>query len=68
VAQRFNAAINLSCLRKALQFAEKHQFVSGHRFSDAVTATESMTPLGAEVTGPSFSADCLASEVSYASG
>jgi hypothetical protein len=36
------------------QSAEKRWFVSGHRFSDAVTATQSMAPLGAEGTGLVF--------------
>jgi hypothetical protein len=34
-------------LNAALQFAEKLSFVSGHRFSDAVSGLNSDAPLGA---------------------
>jgi hypothetical protein len=46
--------------RTALQLAEELRFVSGHRFSDAVTRLISTAPLGAECIGSTFSEACLA--------
>jgi hypothetical protein len=41
-------------------FAEKLSFVSGHRFSDTVSASEPKAPLGAVRQSTSFSAFCSA--------
>src|SRR5271167_4542342 len=47
----------------ALQIAENPGFVSGHRFSDAVSSLNSVAPSGAGPGERSFSANCLAAEV-----
>jgi hypothetical protein len=49
-------------LNLALQIAEKLGFVSGHRFSDAVSPPKSDAPLGAGRRNLTFSANCLAAE------
>jgi hypothetical protein len=50
-------------LNSASEFAEKVGFVSGHRFSDAVTPAKSDAPLGAACRNLTFSANCSAAEV-----
>jgi hypothetical protein len=63
VAQRFTAAMTGLFSAPALQFAERLVFVSGYRFSDTESASQSAAPLGAAPRISTFSANCLAAEV-----
>jgi hypothetical protein len=62
VAQRFTAAITGLFQCRLYSLLKNSSFVSGHRFSDAVSSLNSDAPLGAGHGKRSFSANCLAAE------
>jgi hypothetical protein len=56
----FQPCRNCHKINRGCTVCEKLSFVSGHRFSDAVSALNSDAPLGAERRKLRFSANCLA--------